>query len=221
VLLGTLTRGMVLIVAVQTLYIAHYFVHEVLVLNMIDFLADNMGWMLGWGNLVWVSMVYSLPAMHALHNPQEMNLITAGILLGIAILGYVIFAQVLCEISLKTHPIFFKSNIQKFQFRDDPKKPIWGKPPKVVPTKSGKGLLASGWWGVIRKPNYTGDLIIAYSYGLPSFTIGVAPYIIAIFLTVLLLNRAKRDDGWCKAKYGDDWDKYCKVVPYMLIPYIF
>lgn len=41
------------------------------------------------------------------------------------------------------------------------------------------------------------------------------------YLTVLLIHRAMRDDEWCRAKYGKDWDSYCKEVPYKLIPYVY
>ena len=35
------------------------------------------------------------------------------------------------------------------------------------------------------------------------------------------MHRQARDEDWCKAKYGADWDKYCKKVPYKMIPYIY
>lgn len=37
---------------------------------------------------------------------------------------------------------------------------------EVIPTQSGKKLLVSGWWGICRKPNYLGDLIMALSWSL-------------------------------------------------------
>jgi protein-S-isoprenylcysteine O-methyltransferase Ste14 len=37
---------------------------------------------------------------------------------------------------------------------------------------------------------------------------------------VLLLHRQMRDDEACREKYGKDWDKYCKLVPYKIIPYV-
>ena len=39
-----------------------------------------------------------------------------------------------------------------------------------------------------------------------------------IFLTILLTDRAFRDDNRCAAKYGADWDTYREKVPYKIIP---
>lgn len=38
---------------------------------------------------------------------------------------------------------------------------------KTIPTATGKSLLVSGWWGVVRHPNYLGDLIMALAWSLP------------------------------------------------------
>jgi delta14-sterol reductase len=62
------------------------------------------------------------------------------------------------------YTIFRQANLQKLQFRTDSSKPIWGSTPKSLKTARGTPLLLSGWWGIARKVNYTGDLLIAYSF---------------------------------------------------------
>jgi len=37
---------------------------------------------------------------------------------------------------------------------------------ETLPTARGKKLLVSGWWGLVRHPNYLGDIIIQISMGL-------------------------------------------------------
>nr|WP_237753886.1 hypothetical protein [Parachlamydia acanthamoebae] len=37
---------------------------------------------------------------------------------------------------------------------------------------------------------------------------------------MLLIERAFRDDRRCALKYGEDWETYCKHVPYKIIPYM-
>ena len=39
---------------------------------------------------------------------------------------------------------------------------------KVVFTANGKNLLADGWWGRLRHPNYFGDILVAISWGIPA-----------------------------------------------------
>lgn len=38
---------------------------------------------------------------------------------------------------------------------------------KTIPTATGKSLLVSGWWGLVRHPNYLGDLLMALAWSLP------------------------------------------------------
>ena len=58
--------------------------------------------------------------------------------------------------------LFRGSNEQKHQFKADPTRPIWGKPPETV----GGKLLVSGFWGIGRKLNYTGELMVYFSWTL-------------------------------------------------------
>jgi len=44
------------------------------------------------------------------------------------------------------------------------------------------------------------------------------PFFYVIFLTILLVHRAFRDDEKCSKKYGRHWEEYCKAVPYKIIP---
>ena len=61
--------------------------------------------------------------------------------------------------------IFRGSNGQKDAFRRDPN----GESVKhleTLTTKSGRKLIVSGWWGMARKINYTGDWIMGLSWCL-------------------------------------------------------
>lgn len=39
-----------------------------------------------------------------------------------------------------------------------------------------------------------------------------------VYLTILLVDRAWRDDLRCAEKYKGDWVRYCELVPYKIIP---
>mmetsp|Transcript_35804 Transcript_35804/g.26591 ORF Transcript_35804/g.26591 Transcript_35804/m.26591 type:complete len:102 (-) Transcript_35804:12-317(-) len=82
-------------------------------------------------------------------------------------------------------------------------------------------LLCSGLWGLSRHFNYVGDIIFASTFCLPCGFNHLTPYFYCIFLILLLLHRIERDHERCHQKYGAAWDKYCKVVKYKLIPYLY
>jgi len=79
-------------------------------------------------------------------------------------------------------------------------------------------LLASGWWGLSRHFHYVPELLGAFFWTLPVLFENVLPYFYMIFLTILLFDRAFRDDKRCAAKYGSDWEAYRRAVPYRIIP---
>ena len=60
---------------------------------------------------------------------------------------------------------FIGSNWQKSEFRRNPYNPDLAHL-SSIPTGTGKRLLCSGWWGVVRHPNYLGDLLMAFSWSL-------------------------------------------------------
>jgi len=206
--LRTLTIPTVLTCVLHTIYIAHYFWDETIVLSMVDFTSEHFGWMLLFGNIVFLPFAYITPEFYALQNPKEVNVFVALLIFVIYLVGYYIFAS---------------ANKQRKQFRNDPTKPIWGKPPVTIKTGTGKDLLISGWWAYSRKMNYFGDLIQAWCFGLAAFA-GVSsfiPYVNGIFLTLLLIQREQRDSEWCSRRYGEAWKRYCAAVPWRIIPYVY
>jgi protein-S-isoprenylcysteine O-methyltransferase Ste14 len=82
-------------------------------------------------------------------------------------------------------------------------------------------LLTSGFWGLSRHCNYLGDLMMAYSWCLACGFSHILPYTYAIYLTILLLHRIKRDHERCQGKYGRAYEVYCARVPYKIIPYVY
>ena len=61
---------------------------------------------------------------------------------------------------------FIGSNWQKNEFRKNPYNPELSHLASI-PTSSGKRILCSGWWGIVRRPNYLGDLMMAVAWSLP------------------------------------------------------
>uniref|UniRef100_A0A8C8TLN8 Delta(14)-sterol reductase TM7SF2 n=1 Tax=Peromyscus maniculatus bairdii TaxID=230844 RepID=A0A8C8TLN8_PERMB len=92
---------------------------------------------------------------------------------------------------------------------------------ETIPTATGRHLLVSGWWGMVRHPNYLGDLIMALAWSLPCGVSHLLPYFYLLYFTALLVHREARDEQQCLRKYGRAWQEYCKRVPYRIIPYIY
>jgi delta14-sterol reductase len=113
--------------------------------------------------------------------------------------------------------LFRGSNEQKHQFKADPKRPIWGKTPETV----GGKLLVSGFWGIGRKLNYTGELCCYLAWSLTTGFQSVVPYLLPLWLMVLFPHRAWRDDQRCRAKYGALWDEYCRRARFRMIPFLY
>eukprot|EP00636_Phaeomonas_parva_P008670 CAMPEP_0118888082 /NCGR_PEP_ID=MMETSP1163-20130328/25536_1 /TAXON_ID=124430 /ORGANISM="Phaeomonas parva, Strain CCMP2877" /LENGTH=431 /DNA_ID=CAMNT_0006826645 /DNA_START=268 /DNA_END=1563 /DNA_ORIENTATION=+ len=203
--LGYLTAPMLLVNLFQGLYVWDALYYERAILTTMDVTTDGFGFMLAFGDLAWVPFTYSLQARYLVdHDPGLSS------------------AALLCIVLLKVvgYTIFRGANSQKDAFRRDPNSTTVAHL-KTMDTKRGRKLLISGWWGVARKINYTGDWLMGLSWCLLCGFDTIIPYFYAIYFGVLLVHRAIRDDHMCGQKYGDDWAKYKAHVPYAFIPYVF
>lgn len=72
-----------------------------------------------------------------------------------------------------------------------------------------------------RHINYVFEITLAFCWSVPAATSGIIPYVYVIFLTILLTDRAYRDEIRCSEKYGKYYDEYCKLVPWKMIPGIY
>ncbi|KAL2805845.1 delta(14)-sterol reductase TM7SF2 isoform 2 [Daubentonia madagascariensis] len=92
---------------------------------------------------------------------------------------------------------------------------------QTISTATGRQLLVSGWWGMVRHPNYLGDLIMALAWSLPCGMSHLLPYFYLLYFTALLVHREARDERQCLQKYGLAWHEYCRRVPYRIVPYVY
>jgi protein-S-isoprenylcysteine O-methyltransferase Ste14 len=113
--------------------------------------------------------------------------------------------------------IFRGANSEKDAFRRNPNAPEVAHL-QFLPTKRGTRLLTSGWWGMARKINYTGDWLMGLSWCLTCGGASPVAYFYAIYFAVLLIHRAVRDDHFCSVKYGADWETYKQKVPAVFVP---
>jgi protein-S-isoprenylcysteine O-methyltransferase Ste14 len=204
---GFVSTSMILVWAFQMLYIIDYFWNEEAILTTMDIKHENFGYMLAFGDLVWVPMTYSLQAHYLIDNAHTLPWWGAVIIVGINSLGFYIFRTV---------------NLQKHKFRGDPENArIWGKKADYMVTSQGNKLLLSGFWGWSRHFNYVGDILMALSWSLPCLFGSALPYFYPAYFAILLIHRERRDHNFCSKKYGADWDRYCEKVRWRIIPGIY
>ncbi|KAL9126999.1 MAG: hypothetical protein Q9175_007819 [Cornicularia normoerica] len=236
---GYLSDSIIFTTFVQAYYVldAHYL--ESGILTMIDITTDGMGFMLSFGDLVWVPFLYSTQCRYLSVYPVH--------------LGWTGVAAVSAVFALGLY-IFRAANSQKNVFRTRPDDPNV-KDLSYIQTKRGTRLLTAGWWGMSRHINYFGDWLQASPFSMPT---GVAGYIIlqaesaaaashsfkmldgreivqgeakgwgifftyfyVLYFAILLMHRERRDDAMCSKKYGEDWEEYKKTARWRIVPWLY
>lgn len=241
---GKVTDSIILITAAQSIYTFDALYMEPAILTTIDIIADGFGFMLSFGDLVWVPFTYSLQTRYLSIYPSELGWQGLLLVFGVQATGYYIFRAV---------------NNEKNRFRTNPDDPRVSHL-KYIETAAGSKLLITGWWGTARHINYLGDWFMSWSYCLPTALSGymilnaaehpvkatqsdavffrnaynkysvpgeakgwgmIVTYFFMLYFAILLIHRERRDEAKCRRKYGKDWDRYCELVPYRIIPYIY
>jgi len=202
---GSITNSMMLVCAFQLLYVVDGLYHEPLILSTMDIVSDGFGWMLSFGDLVWVPMVYSLQARYLVDYPVHLEPYMVVLSVVMYLAGFVIFRG---------------ANKQKNTFRTDALHPSV-RDLKFIVTERGRKLLVDGWWGMARHVNYLGDLLVGMAFCLPcGFEHGI-PYFFIVYFAILLIHRDIRDGHECEKKYGKDWKRYTELVAWRIIPYVY
>ncbi|KAH0543877.1 Delta(14)-sterol reductase, partial [Trichoglossum hirsutum] len=224
---GYITDSIVLITLFQSFYVFDALWMEPAILTTMDVTHDGFGFMLAFGDLVWVPFIYSLQAKYLAVYPLQLGLKGTLGVVAIQGLGYLIFRG---------------ANNQKNRFRTNPEDPRVSHL-KYIKTKSGSKLLVTGWWGMARHINYLGDWIMGWTYCLPTGISGyviqyasdgrrvvqgdargwgmIVTYFYIVYFAILLIHREMRDEEKCEQKYGDDWKEYQKRVRWRIVPGIY
>ncbi len=183
-------------------YLFTHYLREDFMLSTWDIIAENFGLMLSWGDLVYVTFFYPIAGWFLLGDTASIGPAAAMALVVLHVAG---------------HWIFRSSNWQKDRYKRDPQAKIWGRPAEAL----GGKLLVSGWWGIGRKINYTGEIMVYFSFALCAGFASWVPYLLPVSLIALLAHRAARDDKRCRRKYGDLWQVYCARARFRMLPYVY
>jgi delta14-sterol reductase/lamin-B receptor len=199
---GKVSGSMILLNLFHAFYVWDSVHMERAILTTMDITTDGFGFMLVFGDLAWVPFTYNHPAKYLVHHDPHLSTPVLGGILALYISGFYIFRA---------------SNSQKDIFRSNPNDSRVSHL-TYMPTKRGTRLLTSGWWGMARKINYTGDYLMGLTYSLLCGFDSIVPYYYAVYFCILLVHRSIRDDVLCQEKYGTDWEEYKRHVPYRFIP---
>ncbi|KAI9931882.1 erg24, C-14 sterol reductase [Aspergillus wentii] len=231
---GYITDSVVLVTVFQAFYVLDGLYMEPALLTTMDVIMDGFGFMLSFGDMVWVPFIYNFQSRYLAMFPLELGVSGLALVLGVTAVGYSIFRG---------------ANNQKNRFRSNPNDPRI-KHIKFIQTASGSRLMTSGWWGYARHINYLGDWVMSWAYCLPTGMAGFAiiqsidpstgdvvkqavqtpeargwgnifTYFFMLYFGVLLIHRERRDEEKCKRKYGADWDRYTSLVRSRIVPGIY
>ncbi len=199
---GELSSRMIVYQAFYLIYLANYFQFEYGMLHTWDIIAERFGWMLVWGDYVLVPFFYSIPGYYLIDQTEPLAPWKIACLVALYVVGIVLFRG---------------ANEQKHRFKTRPLAPIWWRAPESIDGR----LLTSGFWGIGRKLNYTGELCMYYAWTMTTGTASLIPYLLPLWLTLFFPHRAYRDEQRCAAKYGEQWRAYCRKARFRMIPFLF
>lgn len=199
---GRISLAMGLYLAMTLIYVGNYFQFERGMMFTWDIIEERFGWMLVWGDYVLVPFFYCLPGLVLTRWPVELSPPAALGLAALFAFGFWLFRG---------------ANQQKHDFKSNPNVQIWGQPAERLQDR----LLVSGFWGIGRKLNYTGELCIYVAWTIPAGMVTPWAWLLPAWLAGLLIHRAWRDDRRCRAKYGALWETYCRRARFRMIPLIY
>lgn len=200
--------GVTLYVVLFSFFLCEYLFFERVHLYTYDFLAERVGFKLGWGCLVFYPYFYAIGlwSVAPLPNPHS----SRALLVGAAITFFAGWS------------LARGANMQKFAFKRDPNARFLGMIAPVAIGDGDKKLLVSGFWRVSRHVNYLGEILMAtgltLALGRPDLWV---TWLYPLYYVVLLVPRQLDDDRRCAGKYGPLWREYCAKVPYRIVPGVY
>lgn len=206
---STPSPGVFLYVALFSFFLMEYLYFEEVHLYTYDFVAENVGFKLGWGCLVFYPYFYGVGLWTQAEVPDPGTPTPVLVLIALMFFLGWSFAR--------------GANMQKYWFKKDPTRKAFGVlTPVALTGADGKKVLVSGFWGLSRHINYLGELLmssaLALSLGQPG---SLGPWLYPLYYVALLVPRQLDDDRRCAAKYGELWAEYERRVPKRIVPFIY
>lgn len=234
---GFVTDSIVFITVVQALYVLDSFVMEPAVLTMMDLTTDGFGFMLCFGDLAWLPFMYSQQTRYLAVHPVSMGWSGTGGVMSVLLVGFTIFRlSNMQKNTFRTNPndpsVAHLSYIETKTGSRLITSGWWGVARHI--NYLGDWIQS---WPYSLPTGFSGYVILSAGSGVPGaikmldgreLVQGPAKYwgmlftyFYILYFAVLLVHRDGRDDEKCNRKYGEDWQKYKRIVKYRIVPGVY
>ncbi|ORY18046.1 sterol C-14 reductase-like protein [Clohesyomyces aquaticus] len=241
---GKVTDSILLITAAQTIYVFDALYMEPAILTTIDIISDGFGFMLSFGDLAWLPFTYSIQARYLATYPVELGLKGIAGIFAVQATGYYIFRSCNNQKNrFRTNPedprIAHLTYIETAAGSRLLTSGWWGTARHinylgdwfmswsyVLPTAAAGYVIRNAAAHPI-SATQSDAVFFNNSYGkyvVPGDAKGwgmIFTYFYMLYFAVLLVHRERRDEEKCRRKYGKDWERYCEIVPWRIIPYVY
>ncbi|HUM10002.1 MAG TPA: DUF1295 domain-containing protein [Myxococcaceae bacterium] len=197
--------GVLLYTALFSFFLVEYLLFERVHLYTYDFVAERVGFKLGWGCICFYPFFYAIGLWTTaeLPNPHWPSWAYAAI----------------AALFFGGWALARGANLQKYWFKRDPSRKAFG---VIAPEALEGRVLVSGFWGLSRHINYLGELLMSsaltLSLGHPEV---LGPWLYPLYYVALLVPRQLDDDRRCGEKYGPLWKTYRQRVRWRIVPFIY
>ncbi|MEP6482751.1 MAG: hypothetical protein ABJA94_12175 [Rhodoglobus sp.] len=199
--------GFLLGCAMLTWFCCEYLIFERVHLWTYDFIAERVGFKLGFGCLAFYPYFYAVALWFTADLPNPGLPVWLTGLFGVLFLGGWVLTR--------------GANMQKFFFKTAPGRTFLWLAPEAISDRE-HSLLVNGFWGASRHINYLGEIIQSVAIALSAGYFGVwEVWLYPLYYVALLLSRQADDDTVCRAKYGPLWDEYTARVRYRIVPGVY
>jgi delta14-sterol reductase len=231
------TDSIVFISAVQALYILDGQFMEPAILTTMDITTDGFGMMLSLGDLVWVPFFYSTQTRYLSVYPLSLGPLGLAAVTTVLCTGFYIFrASNSQKNAFRTNPNDASvAHLKYIETKAGTRLLIsgwWGLArhtnylgdwlqswPYCLPTGlAGYTILAAGTKAQGSFEMVDGRGVVqgnAKGWGI------IFTYFYVLYFTILLIHRDGRDDEKCARKYGEDWERYKKIVRWRILPGVY
>jgi delta14-sterol reductase len=200
--------GVSLYAALFTFFLVEYLFFEHVHLYTYDFVAERVGFKLGWGCLVFYPFFYCVGLWYAADRPNPHS--------------HPLWLVACAVVFFAGWTLARGANLQKYAFKTRPEHATFGPITQRALSSGDHRILQSGFWGLSRHINYLGEFLMAIALALSlGYPLSLVPWLYPLYYIGLLVPRQLDDDRRCAKKYGALWDEYRRAVPYRIVPWIY